>query len=48
MKIRHYRNGKEVGSVAGITVKADSVIKAVITAIEERNNNELRRIKKGE
>lgn len=46
MTIRHYRNGKEVGSVAGETINADAVIKAVIAAIEERNNNDLRTIKK--
>ena len=46
MKIRNFdKHGKEIGDLTEITIEADATIKAVIAAIEERNNNELRRIK---
>ena len=46
MKIRNFdKHGKEIGDLTEITIEADATIKAIIAAIEERNNNELRRIK---
>ena len=39
MKIRNFdKHGKEIGDLTEITIEADATIKAVIAAIEERNN----------
>lgn len=42
LNIRHFRNGIEVGTIAGTEVTADKTIQAVITAIEERNENNVK------